>query len=202
MADFEGGMGQMFGQTPGKSLYFDTSVHTEAVNRLMYVVENGEPFVLLQGADGSGRTTVLEQVQDECRRYGHSVVLLSAAGTDRSVLLWNLCNALSVPPQTGQSTGQLMASIRDEVIGRSVCRHRTAVLIDDISRCADDLTGTIDFLTSLSHRAEGWLSVVGAGCEMDDSPLAKRSVLRVTLSSLETPEARRFVARYLKSLYV
>lgn len=49
----------MFGQKKQTAWFFDSAVHLEAVSRLLYLIEVGEPFGVICGPDGSGRTRFL-----------------------------------------------------------------------------------------------------------------------------------------------
>ena len=101
----------MFGQCLDKSWYFGSSCCDEVQNRLMYVAEQGEPFVLLLGERGLGKSHMLTRVQEECRRFGHSSVLLNVAALDEDAFLWHLCGGLSITPGDRQTRSQLMTAI-------------------------------------------------------------------------------------------
>ena len=192
----------MFGQAIGKSWYFSSSVHTEAVSRLLYVAEQGEPFVFLQGEHGCGKSTLLKRVQTECSRYGHSTVLINLAALDQAAFLWHLCGGLSIVPRAEQSQTQLMSAIRDELVGRSLCNHRTVILLDDFARAAEDVAPIIDFLSAINQQTDGAVSVIAAGESVTSPELQRLSALKVHLRRLTDTDARAFALEFLRFLAV
>ena len=61
----------------------------------MYLVEVNEPFGVVCGADGSGRTRILTRVRQETERIGRQVVALNVAGLDETAALTGLVTSIS-----------------------------------------------------------------------------------------------------------
>ena len=72
----------MFGQATQSTWFFDSAVHLEAVCRLLYLVDSHEPFGVVYGPDGSGRTRVLSKLREELQRSGTVVLSLNLGGMD------------------------------------------------------------------------------------------------------------------------
>lgn len=189
----------MFGQNVDKLWYFESSVHEEAQNRLMYVAEQGEPFVLLMGERGLGKSCVLNRVQAECRRFGHSSVMINVAALDEDAFLWHLCGGLSIIPGDGQGRSQMMNSIRDEISGRAVCNHKTIVLLDDLHRAGEDLSLMVQFLSAINQQTDGGVSVIATAEGGLASAWQQLSALKVELTSLSEQDSRAFVEGMLAS---
>lgn len=189
----------MFGQSVDRLWYFESSAHTEALNRLMYVAEQGEPFVLLLGERGLGKSGVLNRVQEECRRFGHSCVLINVAALDEDAFLWHLCGGLSIILRDNCTRSQMMSAIRDEISGRALCNHRTVILLDDLNRSGEDLSLMIQYLSAINQQSDGGVSVIGAA-EGNLSPeLCSLSALRVQLPKLSDQDSQEFVTGALSS---
>ncbi|MEZ6127419.1 MAG: ATP-binding protein [Planctomycetaceae bacterium] len=192
----------MFGQSVENAWYFESAVHLEAQNRLMYVAEQGEAFVLLLAAQGMGKTRLLNRVQEECRRFGHSVVLMNVAAMDDDAFLWHLCGGLSIIAQDHPSRSEMMLAIRDEISGRTLCHHQTVLLLDDLNRAGDNLHGMIQFLMAVNQQTGGGISVIAAADGTLCPQLQQLSALRVGLPQLSDDDSLAFVAGCLKSLKV
>ena len=189
----------MFGQSVDELWYFESSAHTEAQNRLMYVAEQGEPFVLLLGERGLGKSSILQRVQEECRRFGHSSVLMNVAALDEEAFLWHLCGGLSIILSERDTRSKLMTAIRDEISGRALCNHRTVILLDDLNRAGEDLSPMIQFLSAINEQTDGGVSVVAASEENVSPSVHQLSALRVQLSTLTEQDSRDFVQGMLNS---
>ena len=83
----------MFGLKKQTAWFFDSSVHLEAVSRLLYLIESGEAFGVISGPDGSGRTRILTRLREEIERTGKLVVSLNVAGLDENAALSELTSA-------------------------------------------------------------------------------------------------------------
>ena len=192
----------MFGQPLGKPWYFDSTSHTEALNRLIYVAEQGEAFVLLMAEHGAGKTTVLNRVLAECRRAGQSGVVINVAALDEQAFLWHLCGGLSISPRPNQGRSELMTAIRDEISGRALCNHRTVVILDDLHLASEDLILMVQFLTALNEQNDGAVCVVAAAEHTLNPAFDNQSVLKVRLPLLSEQDARNFTIEKLRWLNV
>ncbi|MGB4736979.1 MAG: ATP-binding protein [Fuerstiella sp.] len=188
----------MFGQPAAKSWYFSGAVQAEALNRLLYVAEQGESFVLLQGDQGVGKTILLNQVQSECRRSGMSAILINMAALDQAAFVTQLCGALSIVAGQNQSQGSLMTAIRDEIAGRTLCNHKTVVLLDDLHRTTESPEPVIQFLTAINHQTAGGITVIAATENGLSDRLQRLSALKVNLSRLNPDDAESFVHEKLR----
>lgn len=183
----------MFGQTVADQWMFEGSAQTEALSRVMYVAEQGLPFVLLQGPRGAGKSTLLTRVQSECQQDSFSVVRMNVASLDQAAFFVHLAGALSIIPHKDQSLTQLMTAIRDEFNGRAVCDHRVVVLLDDLHLMAEDAASAIRFLCGINQQMNGRLTVVGTAEECVSTTVSALSELRVILKKLSDSEATSFV---------
>ncbi len=194
----EEGHSEMFGQTTQPTWFFDNSVHLEAVNRLLYLIESGEPLGIVCGPDGSGRTRVLSKLKEELSQSGTIVAALNLSGQDEESALRQLTDSLAARTRPEMRRFEILTLLRDELSGRAQCGVRTAILLDDIHRAADDMYTFLRILLSLNAACRGSLTVV----VMTDKPLAAefsgRSLVQVNLSSLDGGESSDFVRSLLR----
>lgn len=187
----------MFGQTVADGWVFEGEAQIESLSRVMYVAEQGQPFVLLQGGRGAGKSTLLSRIQSECQRGSFSTVRISAAALDTASFLTHLAGALSIVSSSAQSTTQLMGAIRDEINGRSVCDHRVVVLLDDIHLASESLEPMIRFLAGVNQQTSGGITVIATAESTVPPSLAALSELRVTLPTFTDSDATSLVAQKL-----
>jgi type II secretory pathway predicted ATPase ExeA len=177
--------------------YFESEAQTEAVSRLLYVVDNGEVFSLLEGAWGTGKSTVLKQTATELARTGRRVVRQSVAALDCRATLWQICGALSIFSSADTQASELMMQVRDELLSRAHCHHDTAILLDDIDLAQEDISTVLHLLTSIAESSEGRLSVIATAEQPIAFSLQKRTALNMRLQALAESEAIEFAVRRL-----
>ena len=191
----------MFGRKDDANLWmFDTIAQTEALNRLLYVVENGDSFCLLDGAYGTGKTTVLQRTAENLAQNGRRAVLQNLSSLDSRAALWHLCGALSIFSQTDADTSQLMMLVRDELTARSECQHQTVLLLDDADLAQPDIEIVLHLLTTIADASHGHLAVLLSAEKPLPLERLQRNTLCVTLEPLEQNEAVEFAVRYLAHL--
>ncbi len=188
----------MFGQKKQTAWFFDSSVHLEAVSRLLYLIEVGEPFGVICGSDGSGRTRILTRLREEIERTGKPVVTLNVSGLDETAALSELTTALSSSARRGMARHELVSLLRDEMAGRVHCGIHTVILIDDLHRAQTDMESFLRVMTALNS----WSSNAGRSGKLtvivaSDRPLANglslESLLQIRLTPLDSTESSDFV---------
>ncbi len=183
----------MFGQKTQPEWFFDSSVHLEALSRLLYIVENHEPLGLVRGPDGSGRSRILSRLQEEITRTGTMVVSLTLSGIDEESALRQVVEGLAVRTKPTMRRHEILTLLRDELCGRARCGIQTVALLDDFHRAAGDLSMLLRILKAMSTQCSSMLTVLLAS----DSPLPAEfngdALVPVLLSDLDTTESSNFV---------
>ena len=180
--------------------YFTSESQTEAISRLLYVVDSCQVFSLLEGAWGTGKSTVLRHTATELAQSGRRVVRQSVAALDCRVALWQICGALSIFSPADADVSQLMMQLRDELLSRAHCCHATSILLDDIDLAQQDISTVLHLLTSIAESSEGHLSIIAAAEQPTAFSLQKRASLNIRLQLLAESEAIEFAVRRLAHL--
>lgn len=188
----------MFGQKRQTAWFFDSSIHLEAVSRLLYLIDIGEPFGVVCGFDGSGRTRTLGRLREEIERLGKRAVTLNVAGVDEDVALSDLATSICSSARRSMPRHQLISHLRDEFAGRAHCGVQTVILIDDLHRAESDLESFLRVLTSLStansnSKGRGTLTVIVASDRSLTKGLSLESLLQIRLSPMDFAESSDFV---------
>ena len=188
----------MFGQKKQTAWFFDSSVHLEAVSRLLYLIEVGEPFGVICGSDGCGRTRILARLRQETERTGKLVVALNVSGLDEKAALLELAMSISSATRRGMAWHELVLLLRDEIAGRIHCGVQTVILIDDLHRAQSDMAPFLRLLTALNagcsiSGSRGKLTVVVATDRPLTNGLALESLLQIQLTPLNSTESADFI---------
>lgn len=183
----------MFGRKSVQPWFFESSVHTESLNRMLYLVESNARFGLLYGQDGTGRSHLLRQLQDELQRQHIPAVWLNAAAMDSDALLQHVAESLAIRTRAGSRRSELMLKIREEFLGRAHCRVQTVVLIDDLHRAAADVSPAVQFLSAVGSQAEGLVSVMASSNRPSFGSMSDSAALSICLTRLSVTESIEFI---------
>lgn len=183
----------MFGQKTQPEMFFDSSVHLEAVSRILYLVENREPLGLLEGADGSGRSRVLSRVREELARTSTMIMSFNLRGMDEESALWQFTESLSARARSSMRRHELLSLLRDELSGRAQCGIQTVLLLDDFHRSLGELNIFLRILQALNSQCQGMLTVVVASDRALPGEFCCDSLLPIQLSDLNHADSTDFV---------
>ena len=91
--------GLPFQLSPDPTFYFDAEQHCGALTALRQCIDSILPFVVLSGAIGAGKTTVLRTWLHEVQHAGHAHAFITNTLLDADGLLNAALLALGVPPR-------------------------------------------------------------------------------------------------------
>lgn len=188
----------MFGQKTQPAWFFDSSVHLEAVSRLLYLVDSHESLGIVCGPDGSGRTRVLSRFREELAPIGATTVSLTLRGLDDELALCQLATCLSIVLRPDARRREMLTVLRDDLTGRGQCGIRTVILLDDFHRSAGDLSGFLRILLTIAADCHGMLTLVVASDRPLSGEFSDQSLVRVNLSALDTAESSDFVRMLIR----
>ncbi|MEZ6059567.1 MAG: AAA family ATPase [Planctomycetaceae bacterium] len=187
----------MWGQSEQPSWFFNSRSQTEACHRLAYLIENGEPFGVLEGRFGSGKSALLRHLRVQLNRPLLSTLLVSAAALDEVSLLWHIAASLSVLTPDGTPRSELLRLVQDELSGRTACGHRTILLLDDIHLSFEDVSSVLQGLVALARQASGGIAVIVATEQPIANQLRQLSGLSVVLEQFADDESAVFLRQLL-----
>lgn len=188
----------MFGHKTQPAWFFDSTVHLEAVNRLLYLVESHEPLGLICGTDGSGRTRVLSKLREELARSGTSVISMNLSGLDEESAFWQLASRVSAGTRPDMKRHELLILVRDELRGLGHCGVQNVILLDDFQRSLGDQSVLLRILLALTAQCQGLLTVIVASDKPLSAEFAQHSFIHVSLSPLDRSESADFVRTLLR----
>lgn len=189
----------MFGQDSSTPWFFESSGHLEAVNRLLYVIEQNEPVGLLTGSKGVGKTRVLQKLASEVQASGLSAISLNLSGLDDDSALFQLAERVSEQIRVTMSRHELLGCLRAEFSGRGQCGVRTPILLDDVHLADFAKESFLRFLVSIAASTRG-LTIIACGEESMPEILAQSAVVPVSLDKLDTAEACDYLRQLLPRL--
>ncbi len=186
-----------FSRGPGTP-FVATATHSEALARLLHVVENGERRVDLRGSAGLGKSCVLAEALSSLRRPGRRIALARGPGSTADLLQglseglavrWDLAKGLEAAWQA------LARSVR-----LSRLQGQGVVLAVDDDRFLDHPAGRrdLDRLSHLDPHPGAKVSVILAGRPIESVPDDGEDwSLSLRLSPLTCTEAEQYLSARL-----
>jgi len=177
------------------STFVPTPAHREAVDRLLYTIEAGQPLAILAADEGLGKTAVLRRALEEARRADRRVALATAA-LDAAAVWDDLADRLA--GRTGPSGGDDRASAWRRLEREAkVCKlqgRRVVLAVDGIEELDEASRRDLARLA----RIEGATAIlVGRDDDPDDGATASPWTLSIRLAPLTFSEARDYLAAKL-----
>src|SRR5512137_1126191 len=122
--------------------------HQEALAHLRYGIENQEPFVLITGEVGTGKTTALFEALSQLQSR-ISIALLTNSALDRRELLEEICLRFGVGITAPVSKPQAMAQLERHLLALRGRGERAILLIDEAQNFDRDLLEEIRLFSNL-----------------------------------------------------
>jgi type II secretory pathway predicted ATPase ExeA/cell division protein FtsN len=136
--------------------------HQEAIAHLRYGIENREPFVLITGEVGTGKTTALYDALSEWQ--GRAVVgLITNSSLTRPELLEEIALRLGLALAPGSSKPQIMVQLEKHLLSVHAQGHRVILLLDEAQNLEPELLEEIRLLSNLESTGHKLVQVFLVG---------------------------------------
>src|SRR5512143_1697511 len=112
--------------------------HLEALAHLRYGIENREPFVLITGEVGTGKTTALYDVLGEWQTRV-VVALITNSALTRDELLEEISLRFGVPALPGMSKPQILVQLERHLLAVRARGERAILILDEAQNLSRDL---------------------------------------------------------------
>ena len=173
---------------------FAGAAHDEALARLMFLVEQRRRCGLLSGAAGTGKSSLLRQVQANALRLGRLCVRIDATGLDGPELAWRVAEGCQAAVEIHDAPAKLWSSLQTRFTGLAVVQQPVVALIDHFDLVEFGCSQTLQRWMQLAVATGADLTVLIAARERFTAPLLLDAVeLHVELSAWSEDETTRFV---------
>ena len=186
-----------FAPAHSRESFYETPALREALDRLTTGMGAREPFLLVTGAPGTGKTML---VHEAIARLGDRVVAAfpTRSAIEAGELIEDLVRRFGAEPPDAASRSKLVACLEQVLAGLASRKQTALVVVDD----AHDLTvpqlEELRLLADTALRARASLEVLIAGLPTLDATLAdpalaalhQRASVRVRLEPLAASDTR------------
>src|SRR5580765_215914 len=174
--------------------------HQEALAHLRYGIENREPFVLITGEVGTGKTTALYDVLSEWHTRV-VVALITNSALTRDELLEEICVRFGVTVPPGGSKPQLLMCLERDLLAIRARGDRAILLLDEAQNLDRTLLEEIRLLSNLEVGGEKLVQVFLVGqpeleallSQPELRQLRQRVSVHYRLSPLSQEDTERYI---------
>ena len=187
-----------FGLTPDTDFFFASPPHREALNTLLYALENGEGFIKIVGAVGTGKTllcrTLLASLPTHCR-----AVYLPNPALDPAGILLAVAAELGLRPRVNASEYRVHKAIQSRLIALARRGLHVVLIVDEAQAIPLESLETVRLLSNLETEKRKLLTIVLFGQPELDARLEAIPQLKTRISFHDRlrPLTREELAAYL-----
>jgi len=149
--------------------------HQEARAHLRYGIENREPFLLITGEVGTGKTTSL---YDALNEWGDrvAVALITNSSLTRQEMLEEICLRFGLSVAPGTSKPALMVALERHLISVRAKGEHAVLMMDEAQNLSMDLLEEIRLLSNLENRGDKLLQIFLVGQPELEAHLARHEL--------------------------
>ncbi len=189
-----------FRMTPDSRYFYPSAKHVDALNHMVYAIEDRRGFVVITGEIGSGKTTlsrVLFQKLDPCTK---TAVIRNTHLTAKDLVSQTL-DELEIPYRPGSTKTHLIGLLNEFLIDQLRENNNVVLLIDEAQNLKPTVLEEVRMLSNLETETEKLIQIILMGQPELKSKLWLRELTqlrqRVTLHYHLTPLDEHEMAGYI-----
>jgi len=193
-----------FNLTPNSRFFFASHKHTEALDSLVYAINQRKGFVVITGEIGSGKTTVCRTLLSRLDRHTQ-VALITNTHLNSKDLLMMVLEDLGIEFSNG-SKAKLLSQLNSYLIDQIKQDNNVVLIIDEAQNLKPAVLEEIRMLSNLETETEKLIQIILLGQPELKQKLAlsqleqlrQRVAVYFHLSPLTEVETKEYVLHRLK----
>ena len=181
-----------FNLTPNSRFFFASHKHTEALDSLIYAIDQRKGFVVITGEIGSGKTTVCRTLLNRLDRHTQ-IALVTNTHLSGKDLLMTILEEFEIDFVPG-SKSKLLSQLNAYLIDQLERNNNVVLIIDEAQNLKPSVLEEIRMLSNLETETEKLIQIILLG-----QPELKQ---KLSLHSLEQLRQRVSVYFHLSPLGV
>lgn len=201
---FYGLQAKPFRLSPDPHFFFTSATHKSALAHLRYGLYQGEGFVVLTGAAGTGKTTLMRTLLGELPRREMVVGELMTTQLQADDLLRTIAAAFHLDTQGAKS--ELLGRLQEFLVARGRARRRALLVVDEAHNLPQSSFEELRMLSNFQQGARALLQCILLGqpplrdalARANMEQLQQRVIAAHHLHPLGADETRAYVLHRLR----
>ncbi|MDD4900070.1 MAG: AAA family ATPase [Candidatus Omnitrophica bacterium] len=204
--NFYGFKEKPFNTTPNPKFFFPSSKHTEALNNLVYAINERKGFVVVTGEIGAGKTTVTRTLLNQLD-MNTKTALITNTHLNPKELITQILEEFDVIPKPGGKQ-RLLSQLNDFLIQQLAANVNVVLIIDEAQNLTPTVLEEVRMLSNLETETDKLIQIILLGQPQLKKKLEhpnleqfrQRVALYYHLHALDKDETKNYIHHRLKSV--
>ncbi len=151
-----------FRMTPDTRYYYPSAKHVDALNHMVYAIEERRGFVVITGEIGSGKTTLSRVLFQKLDPRTKTAIIRNTHLTAKDLVTAAL-DELEVPTRPGSTKTQLIGKLNEFLIDQLREDNNVVLLIDEAQNLKPSVLEEVRMLSNLETETEKLIQIILMG---------------------------------------
>lgn len=197
-----------FNTTPDSKFFFPSSKHTEALNSLVYAINERKGFVVITGEIGAGKTTVSRALLNKLN-INTKVALITNSHLTQKELIAQILEELEIEYRPGGKQ-KLLSQLNEYLIKQLAADINVVLIIDEAQNLTPKVLEEVRMLSNLETEKEKLIQIILMGqpqlkAKLENSKLEQfrqRIAVYYHLDALTRQETQEYVFHRIRLVSV
>ncbi|MBI3997023.1 MAG: AAA family ATPase [Candidatus Omnitrophica bacterium] len=193
-----------FQMTPDTRYFYPSAKHTDALNHMVYAIQDRRGFVVITGEIGSGKTTLSRVLFQKLDRRTKTAIIRNTHLTAKD-LVTQTVEELEIPYRTGCTKTHLINLLNEYLIEQLRENNNVVLLIDEAQNLKPNVLEEVRMLSNLETEREKLIQIILMGQPelkaklwlKELTQLRQRVTLHYHLLPLDERETASYIAHRL-----
>ena len=151
-----------FKMTPDTRYFYPSAKHTDALNHMVYAIEERRGFVVITGEIGSGKTTLSRVLFQKLDPTTKTAIIRNTQLTAKDMLTLTL-EELEIPYKPGNTKTQLISLLNAFLVEQLRENNNVVLLIDEAQNLKPNVLEEVRMLSNLETETEKLIQIILMG---------------------------------------
>jgi general secretion pathway protein A len=150
-----------FNLTPNSRFFFQSAKHAEALDSLLYAINERKGFIVITGEIGSGKTTVCRTLLNKLDSRVQTALITNTHLSGRDLLM-TILDDLEIEYRPG-SKAHLLKQLNDHLIEQLYNNMNVVLIIDEAQNLTPSVLEEVRLLSNLETETEKLIQIILLG---------------------------------------